>query len=326
MKRFFSILLLSLSLAVASTASAQQNDEPKGKAIINVFANFHTGLGSTNDDRGFEMDRSYFGYQYTFSNGLEFKAVLDVGPSKSIDDLDRVAYVKFAQVKWSTGRLTLNGGIINTTSFKTQQDVWGYRYMMKSFQDHYGFASGADLGLSAQYDFAPWISADVIVVNGEGYKRIQRLDGLQYGLGVTMRPLKGLILRLYGSLNEQVDEGADNSKVYTAFAGYECDAFSLGAEYSRVESVDGVAGRDMDGVSLFTTIKLGGRVDAFARYDDLHSRAGWNINKEESMLMAGVEIRPCKYVKISPNLRYNWAKAAGAKDKMMAYISCYFGF
>ena len=120
------VILASLLACIAINAQAQdaKTVEPKGKAIINVFGNFHTGFGAENDDRGFSMDRSYFGYQYDMGNGLSFKAVMDVGKSSNVDDLQRVAYIKNAQVSWKHNRLTLNGGLISTTSFKVQEDFW----------------------------------------------------------------------------------------------------------------------------------------------------------------------------------------------------------
>ena len=56
MRKIFCIVA---TLLCACGAMAQsQSEEPKGKAIINVFGNFHTGFGAENDDRGFSMDRS----------------------------------------------------------------------------------------------------------------------------------------------------------------------------------------------------------------------------------------------------------------------------
>jgi hypothetical protein len=87
-----------------------------------------------------------------------------------------------------------------------------------------------------------------------------------------------------------------------------------------------VKDHNLAGVSFYTTVKLGGRVNAFARYDNLWSKDDWNIEKDEATYMAGVEILPCQWVKISPNLRYHDARSAGVKDHCMLYISCFFGF
>ena len=319
-------ILLAILMFASFSAMAQTEGEPKGKAIINVFGNFHTGFGEDNNDRGFALDRSYLGYQYTLEKGLSIKAVLDVGQAGNVSDLQRIAYIKNAQLSWKRDRLTLHGGLISTTSFKVQENFWGYRYMKMVLQDYYKFSSSADLGISAEYKFADWFSADAIVVNGEGYKKLQVNDGLQYGLGLTFKPVKSLTLRLYGSLNEGADKNAEDISIYALFAGYKHEKFSLGAEWNMMQNTKNVADADLSGVSFYTTIKLTNSVNAFARYDDIWSKNNWNIPKDETTYMAGVEIRPCQYVKIAPNFRYHDAKMAGVKDKYYLYISCFFGF
>lgn len=132
---------------------------------------------------------------------------MDFGQSKEVGDYQRIGYVKNALVTWKHGNWTLNGGLISTTQFKTQEDFWGKRYIMKSFQDEYKFGSSADLAVSAAYRFNKYVSADVILANGEGYKKVQVKDGLQYGAGVSVTPVKGLILRAYGSFNEASEDG-----------------------------------------------------------------------------------------------------------------------
>lgn len=323
MKKILWLVALSLCVGVAT---AQQADAPKGKAIINVFGNFHTGFGAENDVRGFAMDRCYFGYQYDMGGGLSFKAVMDVGRSSDVEDLHRIAYIKNAQVSWKRDRMTLHGGLISTTSFKVQEDFWGYRYMKMVLQDYYKFASSADLGLSVAYKFADWVSGDAIVTNGSGYKKLQVNEGLLYGMGFTFKPVEGLTLRLFGSLNEGEEQGDENISVYALFAGYKHEKFSLGAEWNMMQNAKNVSDADLSGVSFYTTVKLGGRVDAFARYDNIWSKDDWNIAQDESTYMAGVEIRPCKYVKIAPNLRYHDLKSPELKDKTYLYVSCFFGF
>ncbi|MBQ2374278.1 MAG: hypothetical protein II299_04130 [Alistipes sp.] len=322
MKRILFVILLFFTCS----AIAQTPDTAKGEFIIKVFSNFHTGFGAANNDRGFAMDRSYFGYQYSVGNGLSFKAVMDVGQSSNVNDLQRIAFIKNAQVSWKKERLTLHGGLISTTSFKVQEDFWGYRYMKMVLQDYYKFASSADLGLSAAYKFADWISGDVIVVNGEGYKKLQVNDGLQYGAGLTIKPIKNLTLRLYGSLNEGGNDNAEDIGIYAFFAGYKHEKFSLGAEWNMMQNAKNVTDANLEGVSVYSTVKLSGMVNAFARYDNIWSKNDWNISKDESTYMAGVEIRPCQYIKIAPNFRYHDAKSPMVKDTYYLYLSCFFGF
>lgn len=323
--RYRALFIAIVLACVSMVASAQDELQPRGKAIIQVFGNFHTGFGADNDDRGFELDRSYLGYQYDLGKGLSIKAVMDIGRSSSVDDYHRIVYIKNAQVTWNTGRLTLDGGLISTTQFRTQEKFWGYRYIMKSFQDQYKFGSSADLGISATYRFAPWLSADAIIVNGEGYKKIQKFDGLQYGLGVTFTPIDGLTLRLYGSLNEATTPGTKDIYNYTAFAGYGNKHFSLGAEFNMQQNTSNVVRNDLYGLSVYGSVVLSKVVNIFARYDMLDSKDDWHLTDDELAVIAGAQVSLGRYVKIAPNLRMAVPAISGAKNHYSAYISCFFG-
>ena len=312
-------------IGISTNAQDIKTEEPKGKAIVQVFGNFHTGFGADNDNRGFELERSYLGYEYNLGKGLSIKGVMDVGRSNQVDDYHRIAYIKNAMISWKRGNLTLNGGLIPTTQFNFQEKFWGYRYIMKSFQDEYKFGSSADLGISATYRFADWISADAIIVNGEGYKKIQKNDGLNYGLGLTLTPVKGLQIRLYGGLNESSEESKKDIVNIAAFVGYKHERFTIGAEYNQMWNASYSDNADQNGYSIFASAKLSKLTDIYARYDDLNSKDDWNIAKDESAAIIGAQFKLGKYVKIAPNFRMNMPKADGAKNGYSAYVNCYFG-
>lgn len=321
------VMLAGLIACIGISTNAQdiKTEEPKGKAIVQVFGNFHTGFGADNDNRGFELERSYLGYEYNLGKGLSIKGVMDVGRSNQVDDYHRIAYIKNAMISWKTGNLTLNGGLIPTTQFNYQEKFWGYRYIMKSFQDEYKFGSSADLGLSATYRFADWVSADAIIVNGEGYKKIQKNDGLNYGLGLTLTPVKGFQIRLYGGLNESSEDGKKDIVNMAAFVGYKHERFTVGAEYNQMWNASYSDNADQNGYSIFASAKLSKLTDIYARYDDLNSKDDWNIAKDESAAIIGAQFKLGKYVKIAPNFRMNMPKADGAKNGYSAYVNCYFG-
>lgn len=322
------VILAGLLACVGISAQAQdvKKDEPKGKAIVQVFGNFHTGFGADNDDRGFELERSYLGYEYNFGKGVSAKAVMDIGKSSNVDDYQRIAYIKNAQVQWKNGNLTLSGGLISTTQFNFQEKFWGYRCIMKSFQDEYKFGCSADLGISVAYKFADWVSADAIIVNGEGYKKIQKNDGLNYGLGVTLTPVKGFQVRIYGGLNESGEDGKEDIANLAAFVGYKNDRFTVGAEYNHLWNSSYKKGADQYGYSLFASARIAKTAELYVRFDDLYSKDDWNISKDESAAILGAQFKLGKYVKIAPNFRMSMPKADGVKDGYYAYVNCYFGF
>lgn len=322
------MIMAGLLACMGITAQAQdtKSEEPKGKAIVQVFGNFHTGFGAENNDRGFELDRSYLGYEYKLGNGLSVKGVMDIGKSSDVSDYQRIAYIKNAMVSWKTGNLSLNGGLISTTQFNFQEKFWGYRYIMKSFQDQYKFGSSADLGISATYQFANWISADAIIVNGEGYKKLQKNDGLNYGLGITLTPVKGLQIRLYGGLNESGEDGKKDVANLAAFVGYKHEKFTIGAEYNQMWNASFKDDAGQNGYSIFASAKLSQVTNLYARFDNLYSQNDWNISKDESAAILGAQFKVGKYVKIAPNFRMSMPKADGANNSYTAYVNCYFGF
>ena len=308
--------LMCTSMAVSAQKSAE---EPKGKAIIQVFGNFHSGFGHARDDRGFELDRSYLGYQYDLGEGLQIKGVMDIGQSDDVNDYHRIAYIKNAQISWKTGNWTLTGGLISNTQFNVQEKFWGYRYIMKSFQDLYKFGNSADLGVSVAYKFADWISADAIVVNGEGYKKVQKNDGLMYGLGTTLTPTKSITMRVYYGLNDGADETKKDIQNLATFIGFKFERFSLGAEYNWMWNAKNVEGSDYEGWSVYANAKMNKKVDGYIRYD--------HCSDDKAGFIAGVQCKLGKYVKIAPNFRLNYKEADGGHSTTsMGYISCYFGF
>ena len=312
-------------MGIAAQAQDTKVEEPKGKAIVQVFGNFHSGFGAENDDRGFELERSYLGYEYKLGNGLSVKGVMDIGKSNDVSDYQRIAYIKNAMVSWKKGNFTLNGGLISTTQFNFQEKFWGYRYIMKSFQDMYKFGNSADLGISVSYKFADWLSADAIIVNGEGYKKIQKNDGLNYGFGVTLTPVDGFHVRLYGGLNESGQEGKEDVVNMAAFAGYKCDEFTVGAEYNYMQNASNKDGADQYGYSAFASVRVSKNTEMFARFDEVYSKNDWNIAKDEQVAIVGAQFKLGKYVKIAPNFRMSMPKADGADNNYSAYVSCYFG-
>ena len=325
MKKHVILAGLLACMGISLQAQESKPEESKGKAIIQVFGNFNSEFDADDCNYGFELERSYLGYEYKLENGLSMKAVMDVGKSSNVDDYHRLAYIKNAMLSWKTGELTLNGGLISTTQFNFQEKFWGYRYIMKSFQDQYKFGSSADLGISATYKFNDRISADAIIVNGEGYKKIQQNNGLNYGLGLIVNPISNFYVRLYGGLNTSDEIEDKNIANIATFAGYKSDKFTMGVEYNYMQNSSFDSNADKDGYSIFASVKLSKTTELYARFDELSSKNELISAKDESAAIVGAQFKLGKYVKIAPNFRISMPKAEGAENYCSAYISCYFG-
>lgn len=311
-------------LTAAQYSGAQNTEKGKGKVILTTFANMYSGFGTENDQRGFELERAYIGYQHSFNNGLSMQAVADFGRSKEVQDMQRIGFIKNAWVRWQKNGWDLYGGLIGTTQFKTQEDFWGKRYVMKSFQDEYKFGSSADVGISVAYEFCDRVSADVIVVNGEGYKKIQFEHGMQYGAGLTLKPVDGMMVRLYGSYDEATDNGLKGKVNLASFLGYAKNGYSVGAEYNYQMNTSYKEGNNRNGVSVYATVPAGKKVNVFARWDRVDSNNGWNMEADGMNVMAGAEVKLGKYVKLAPNLRLSMPEDKGLEDAFRLMVNASF--
>jgi hypothetical protein len=324
MKTRTAIIAITLLTACIGANAQEAAKQKGGKPIVEIFTNFHSGFGSVNDDRGFELGRSYLGYEYRTGKGVTIKGVLDVGQSNDVSDYEHIAYIKNAMVGWTGGCFTINGGLIGTTQFSYQEKFWGYRYIYKSFQDQYGFGSSADLGISASWDITKWIGVDAIIANGEGYRHIQSNDGLMYGVGTTITPFRGMSFRFYAEINEGGEEYS-NTINYAMFAGYKNRYLSAGIEYNIVRNYKRVKGDNLYGFSLYASGRMNSWLDIYARADGLMSNDDWNKQNDEIVILAGAQFKLGKYVKIAPNFRMTIPAADGASNRYYAYLSCCFG-
>ena len=196
--------------------------------------------------------------------------------------------------------------------------------MMKSFQDEYKFNSSADLGFNVDYKFADFLSVDFSVINGEGYKKLQSDDLLRPGIGTTIYPVKNILARVF---IDQMGKDTKQQSLATLLA-FTNDKLVIAGEYNYQKNMDMVEGADIYGTSFFATYKPNKKVKLFARYDGLNSKeisgetGAWNINKDGSLLLAGVEFSPVKGVKLTPNFR-SWNPAVeGAKNTTYMYLNC----
>lgn len=323
-------ILISVVLAAICLSSfGQQQEEKKkfqikGQPIVTVFANYHAGLGRANKESGFALDRAYLGYQFSLTEKLSGKVVFDMGSTKvSGSDLERVAYIKNAMLSWKTGNFTLDFGLIGLVQFSVQEKFWGYRYIMKPFQDEYKFGSSADMGILGKYKFTKWLSADITISNGEGYKKLNSDNKNRYAVGTTILPVKNLTLRAYYDLASKNIEGdaTKDQQNLAFFAGYKHELFSIGAEYNKMYNTKFKEDHDQFGYSVYSTIKLEDQFNLFGRYDNLASKDDWS-SADGQRILIGIQYAPIKQLKIAPNFS-TWNPREG-KSSSFAYLNIEF--
>lgn len=324
-----SILATFVFFAFLAVSHAQESVPFKmsAKPTITLFSNFKTGIADPNNKIGFNLERVYLGTSFVLSENLSGRVRFDIGdPKVPGSDLEMVAYVKNAEIKWQAGNVTFNAGMISTIQFAVQEKFWGYRYLLKSFQDEYKFGPSADLGIAASYKISDLITIDAIAINGEGYKKVNKDDALRYGGGVLISPSEWILLRAYYDRNDVATGaiGATQENV-GLFAGISLQNITLGAEYNTLYNVDRIRGNHQYGYSVYSTVVLPKQFQLYGRWDYLFSSNEYNLAKDGQLGVLGVQYSINKYVQVSPNLRI-WQSAEGGAAKLCGLVNLQVNF
>ena len=188
-------ITISVTIPVCNDAKSQ-TDSSYGEPVVLIFSNLHSNFSKDGHAEAFELTRAYLGYEYYFNRNFSGTAVLDVA-DPGAGGLQMTAIIKNAYLKYSNRKFSIRTGVIGTDQYNVQERQWGYRYILKSFQDEYGFGPSADLGAEMEYSPLKVITLDFSVLNGEGYKRIQSDSALKVTGGITLKPFRGFLLRGY---------------------------------------------------------------------------------------------------------------------------------
>lgn len=317
------ITSLFIGFEVCSAQKAEQTFPITGKPILTVFTNYKAGLGNVNNVSGFNLDRAFVGYEGFFAKGFSAKVVMNVETQSDDNGNTKFnGYLKNAQVDWRGYGFFVSAGLVNLKQFSEQENFWGHRYVFKSFQEEYGIAFCEDIGVVAGYEFSPVISADIAFTNGEGRKFKNMDNRYKYGAGITLKPLKGLILRLYGDIYDIPKYLEDNmvkrDKQYSiaSFAGYANKYFSIGAEYNRVFNYKFDSKQDANGYSAYTTINITPKMHIYGRFDYFDTAGNMKYDNEGHAIICGFEYSPIRQIRISPNYQ-NWKSSKGKRENFL---------
>jgi len=316
--------ILTVFLFAAGSILAQETEKsfkPTGKPFIKVFSNYHSTFSDDKNFNAFEITRAYLGYGVKLSETFSGKVTFDVG-NPGVGKLQMSAFVKNAYFQYKSNGLIVKFGMIGLNQFKLQEELWGGRYLYKSFMDEHKFGPSADLGVFASYKFCEKISADVTIANGEGYKKIEADSIFKYSGGITINPVEKLNVRAsYDYM------GSDSAQQTLAFyAGYEVGDFKVGAEYNQQINNKMNDHNDLTGLSFYGSYKIK-KMRVFARFDDLSSVKidnadnPWNYGNDGQAILAGVEFNPTKGLKITPNYQA-WMPADGSATVNSIFINC----
>ena len=315
------ILIISSVLFGLTSIKAQS-----GKPAVKIFSNFNYDLStedSENAFKEFEIKRAYLGYSHEINENFSTNITYDIGSNNSGSSY--TAFLKIAALKWkATDNMSINIGMIGTKNFKFMEKVWGRRYIDKSAQDKYKWASAADAGVSMDYKLTDNVSLDAQVLNGEGYKKTQSDNGLfRGGMGITFKALDNLSLRVHHDISPRstYDDMSESQSITTAAIAYASDNITLGAETGMMKNVNNVKDEEENLISVYGSIKLSESFTLFARHDDVSETSEYG-----TYTIYGLERKMAKGVTVALNMQ-SWTDSSdGAEAENTLYLNLEYKF
>ena len=302
------ILIICSAFFVVSTIRAQQ-----GTPAVKIFSNFNYDLSAEDGENAFkefEIKRAYLGYSHSISDNFSTKITFDVGSNSSGSSY--TAFLKIASLKWkASDNLNINFGMIGTKNFKFMEKTWGRRYIDKSAQDKYKWASSADAGVSLDYKLSNKISLDAQVLNGEGYKKTQSANGLfRGGVGITYSLMDNLSVRVHQDFmpRSTYDDMSEPQTITTAAIAFNTKNLVIGAESDIMKNVDNVVDTEEKILSVYGSFKVSDDYTIFARHDDASE-----ASQEGTYTIYGIERQMVKGVKVALNMQ-SWKDSAEGSE------------
>jgi hypothetical protein len=299
------VLAAIISVLVFSQAAHSQTGQQTGKPITEIFTDFHLNLNDTSANTGFAITRAYIGYQFMPAGNFTAKVMFNIGSPEELaagSTAHRYPFFREASLTWTSGKLSITGGITSTRMFVFQQTFWGKRYVANTYQSLNGYGYIADIGVVAEYKFSDIVSADYTLMNGEGYGELQMDNNLKNSFGVTINPVPALAIRFY---SDQIRKNKVWQVLGIAFVGYKNEHFNIGAEASYKSNADLTLGHNIWGISSTGGISVTKKTELFMRYDYSTSVriAGsddpWNHAKNGSFLVSGIQFTLSQNVKLA---------------------------
>jgi hypothetical protein len=238
------------------------------------FMSVNGNATSAADDAasGFHFSRAYAEFRYHPVKTTTYRLTMD---SKGNNDDNFVKYL-YGQIQYAEGQ-SVKFGLGQTPVIDYyENDVWGHRYIAKTFVDDIGAMPSSDLGVSFLGDAAGMVSYQVSFMNGEGYNNTTGAGSNGAGYAIEGRVevhAAGAHLGVHGTSNQNLN--GDNTldrQIEGVYAIYGDGWGNVAAQYLAVDDGDNIttfnSGKGFN-VLVNGNIPAGDNTKGFVRYDSM---------------------------------------------------------
>ena len=281
--------ILIVLLFLSFVGKSQDKFKPSGKIESTIFADF----SHSQDLNKFELTRAFFGYNYNFSEDFSGRIVFDV--------LNTNAVLKYGYLQYKKNGLNVRFGLVPNAQVDKMEKFWDHRYIMKSFQEKYSMAPSSDYGVDVYYKFNKFFNVAVSILNGEGNKSVELDSIFKYCAGATFHPTDHLVFHAYYDIMKK-DVA---QQTISLMCGYNTEKFNILLEYNNQINSKYKKDYNYFGYSICGTYNFNKKFGAVGRYDIINYSNTWKNSKNPyykgSQYVVGLEFKPVKGVRISPN-------------------------
>ena len=296
------------------------------------YFNYATGDAGNDEDHGFAMNRVYLTYKNDVSENTSFKFQADV---LSQEDDGLQMYLKNAKMDYmATDNITLTYGLQGMNVFKSQEKIWGNRYLAKTSMDNNKWSPSADLGFGVKLSMGcpiiktNKVSGSLLFTNGEGYKNdsSDNNERISAALGYTHNIGEDMSLQAGGSYSTldydaivddattaDIDETgeAGTANIMALYGGFSGFGLRTGFEFNMGTDLNlDDYGSDAILMSFYGNYDLAffDRLSIIVRYDSLDNGADDNDqtdvdeSADTTTLLAGLSYKCAEGITFTPNM------------------------
>jgi hypothetical protein len=329
MKKTFLLIISILSL---TNSFSQTPVLPKGKAVTEIFTDFHYMINDTANTTGFGLNRAYFGYNYLPDGDFSGSVILNAG---SPEDLAagakhrRYPFFREASIAYTKDKLKVSFGITTTRSLIFQQTFLGKRYVADNFEAKNGYSIVADLGVVVDYTINDFVKVDFTVMNGEGYSELQLNNSVKSSVGLNLVPFRNGVLRFYTDFDHPNMVWQNLSII---FFGYKNERITFGAEAARKTNMDKINGHNGWGFSSTCAVTVADKTELFGRYDYTTSSVPadeslqWNKKNDGKFGVIGLQYTFNQYAQLALDYQGTFPYNPAAANSNGIFLNAHFKF
>ncbi len=314
------VLLVVAVAAAPAAAQVEGNGILKGRAYFDLSK----GLSDSNENvMTYNFRRIYLTYDMTISDAVKGRFRTDV--KQDTDGKVRL-YIKHAYADWKVNEMfTLRTGLQGTILFGDIEEVWGYRSVAKTMQDHFKIRSSADFGVQGRFKFNDMVGVNVLMSNGEGYdKADDDANRKAYEVQGVLTPVEGLLVTgMFGLNGYDIDGDADTTNDQNDITtmdlsiGYTTGTLNVGGSFTSISNWDMTEDQKARGLSAFGRFGIpDSPITLLAKFDRFDPDTDVD-DDQTTYIVAGVDYLAAKGFSLIPNIQQTKTGNADAETTFL---------